>query len=166
MKGPGKGGGGGGGWNGDVFWLAVMTYYRISHSLVSLGGRRNNHPSLNTYHLATSTIRVTHSVIHQWPSPHKSTIRGLPTPIPIRTHKPLLSQPTPHLKNTCPPRRQHAILQAIEAFAVDGRDEAAGGEAEEDAGGEVVFADAVAELEVLVEHGAKGEGDRLWVLCG
>ncbi len=44
---------------------------------------------------------------------------------------------------------------------MDGRDEAAGGEAEEDAGGKVVFAEAVAELEVLVEHGAQGEGDGL-----
>lgn len=46
---------------------------------------------------------------------------------------------------------------------MDGRDEAAGGEAEDHAGGEVVFADAVAQLEVLVEHGAEGEGDGL---CG
>ncbi len=52
---------------------------------------------------------------------------------------------------------------------MDGRDEAAGGEAEEDAGGKVVFAEAVAELEVLVEHGAQGEGDGLcwgWVRWG
>jgi hypothetical protein len=33
-----------------------------------------------------------------------------------------------------------------------------------DAGGEVVVADAMSELEVLVKHGAKGERDRL-VFC-
>lgn len=44
---------------------------------------------------------------------------------------------------------------------MDGRDEAAGDEAEDHAGGEVVFADTVGELEVLVEHGAEGEGDGL-----
>lgn len=43
------------------------------------------------------------------------------------------------------------------------RDEATGDEAENDAGREVVFADAVGQLEVLVEHGAEGEGNGL---CG
>lgn len=41
------------------------------------------------------------------------------------------------------------------------RDGLAGHETEEDAGGEVVFADAGAELEVLLEHGWEGEGDGL-----
>lgn len=44
---------------------------------------------------------------------------------------------------------------------MDGRDEAAGDEAEDYAGSEVVFSEAVAQLEVLVEHGAEGEGDGL-----
>ncbi len=45
---------------------------------------------------------------------------------------------------------------------MNGRDEAAGGETENDAGGEVVFADAMAQLEILVEHGTEREGDGLW----
>lgn len=48
---------------------------------------------------------------------------------------------------------------------MNGRDEATGGKAEEDARGEVVFAEAVAELEILVEHGAEGEGDGLFWGC-
>lgn len=45
---------------------------------------------------------------------------------------------------------------------MDGGHEAAGGETEDDAGGEVMFADAVGELEVLVEHCAEGERDGLF----
>ena len=37
---------------------------------------------------------------------------------------------------------------------MDGREELARHEAQDDAGGEVVLVDPVAELEVLVEHGA------------
>lgn len=48
---------------------------------------------------------------------------------------------------------------------MDGRDKFPGCEAEEDTWGEVVFANAVAELEVLVEHGAEGQGNGLeWLL--
>lgn len=61
-------------------------------------------------------------------------------------------------------RRKHAILQTIEILAVDGWDEFARRETEEDAGGEVVFADSVSELEILVEHGAEGEWDGLYLL--
>ena len=45
---------------------------------------------------------------------------------------------------------------------MDGREELARHEAEDDAGGEVVLVDPVAELEVLVEHGPQGEGDGLY----
>ena len=44
---------------------------------------------------------------------------------------------------------------------MDGRNEASGGQTKHDAGGEVVFADAVTKLEVLIEHGSKGERDGL-----
>ena len=44
---------------------------------------------------------------------------------------------------------------------MDRGDEAASDEAENDAGSKVVFSESVAELEVLVEHGAEGEGNRL-----
>ena len=47
---------------------------------------------------------------------------------------------------------------------MDGREELARHEAEDDAGGEVVLVDPVAELEVLVEHGPQGERDGLYML--
>ena len=61
-------------------------------------------------------------------------------------------QPGPHLEYRRALGWQHAILQAIEAFAVDGGHEAAGDETENDSGREVVFAESVAELEVLIER--------------
>lgn len=67
----------------------------------------------------------------------------------------------PNLEDAGAAKREHAVLQAVEAFAVDRGHEAAGGEAEDDAGREVVLADSMAELEVLVEHGSEGERDRL-----
>ena len=44
---------------------------------------------------------------------------------------------------------------------MNGREELTGHQAQDDAGGEVVLVDPVAELEVLVEHGAQGERDGL-----
>ena len=44
---------------------------------------------------------------------------------------------------------------------MNGREELTGHQAEDDAGGEIVLVDPVAELEVLVEHGAQGERDGL-----
>jgi hypothetical protein len=52
-------------------------------------------------------------------------------------------------------------LEAVKVLAVDGRDELSGEEAQENAGGEVVFPDAVGHLEVLVEHGAEVQRYRL-----
>lgn len=39
---------------------------------------------------------------------------------------------------------EHAVLETVKDSTVDGRDEAAGDQAEDDAGGEVVFSEAVA----------------------
>lgn len=44
---------------------------------------------------------------------------------------------------------------------MDRREELARDEAQNDAGGKIVLLDTVSELEVLVEHGAQREGDRL-----
>lgn len=49
---------------------------------------------------------------------------------------------------------------------MDGRHEFPCRETEEDAGREIVLADPVAELEVLMEHGAEGQGDRLECVSG
>jgi hypothetical protein len=46
---------------------------------------------------------------------------------------------------------------------MDGRYEFACHETEEDSWREVVLADTMTELEVLVEHCAEGEGDRLLI---
>ena len=75
----------------------------------------------------------------------------------------LLREPVPRLEDARPPRRQHAVLQAVEAPPMNGREELARHQAQYDAGREVVLVDAVAELEVLVEHGAQGERDGLRV---
>ena len=73
----------------------------------------------------------------------------------------LLREPIPRLEHARPLRRQHAVLEAVEALAVDRREELARHQAQDDAGGEVVLVDPVAELEVLVEHGPQGERDGL-----
>lgn len=77
------------------------------------------------------------------------------------SRNPPIHQQPPQLRHTDPSRRQHAVLQAVEALAVDGRHEAARGEAEEDARRQVVFSDAPAQLEVLAEGLGEGEGDGL-----
>ena len=58
-------------------------------------------------------------------------------------------------------RGQHAVLEAVEALAVDGREELAGEEAEDDAGREVVLVDPMTQLEILVEYGSQRQRDRL-----
>ena len=73
-------------------------------------------------------------------------------------------QGIPHIHDCRPARGEHGVLQAVEILAVDGRHEFAGCEAFEDARWKVVFADAGAELEVLVEHDAEGERDGLSAL--
>jgi hypothetical protein len=67
----------------------------------------------------------------------------------------------PHIHNPRSARRQHAVLEGIKVFAVDRGHEFACCETQEHARRDVVFADAVAELEILVEHGAEGKGDGL-----
>ena len=49
-----------------------------------------------------------------------------------------------------------AITPDLEIFSVDGRHEFACCKTKEDARGRVMFADAVAKLEILVEHSAEG----------
>lgn len=68
----------------------------------------------------------------------------------------------PHLHDARSPGRQHAVLQAVQVFAVDGWHKFARQEAQEHAGREVVLADACGHLEVLVKHSTEGKGDRLY----
>ena len=58
----------------------------------------------------------------------------------------------PHVAHGGPRGGEHAVLQAVEAAAVDGGHEFPREEAEEDAWGEVVLSYAVGHLEVLVEY--------------
>jgi hypothetical protein len=71
----------------------------------------------------------------------------------------------PHFHYTGSSSRKHAILQAVKVFAVNWRDKFAGCKAEKHAGREIVFADTVAKLEVLVEHGSECERNRLGWTC-
>lgn len=64
---------------------------------------------------------------------------------------PLPRQNLPQLPNRHPLHRQHAVLQAVQILSMNRGYELAGDEAEEDAWGEVVFSEAVAELGVLGE---------------
>lgn len=59
----------------------------------------------------------------------------------------------PHLPHCSPLRRQHAVLQTIQAAPVDGRHKLACQEAEQDPRGEVMLSYAVGHLEVLMKHG-------------
>jgi hypothetical protein len=68
---------------------------------------------------------------------------------------------SPHFPHGGSASWQHAVLQAVEILAVDGRNVFPCQEAEEDAGREVMLADAMGHLEVLVEHGTEGKWDRL-----
>lgn len=64
-----------------------------------------------------------------------------------------LREHCPYFSHSCSASWQHAILHAVQVAAVDGWHEAAGDKAEDDPRCEVVLAEAVAELEVLIEHG-------------
>lgn len=86
--------------------------------------------------------------------------------VAVRGFRPLLivlvrRQARPELEDAGSAGGQHTVLQAVQVLAVDGRHEAPRDEAEEDTGRDVVFADAVAELAVLVEHVPEAEGDGL-----
>jgi hypothetical protein len=70
----------------------------------------------------------------------------------------------PHIHDSSSSCWQHAVLQTIQILSVDRRYEFACHETEENSWREIVLADTVAELEVLVEHCAEGEGDRLLYL--
>lgn len=62
----------------------------------------------------------------------------------------------PHAHDAGALRGEHAVLETVQILAVDGRNEFTGQQAQDDTRREVVLADAGAELEVLVEHGAEG----------
>lgn len=94
-------------------------------------------------------------------------------PFPIRQYRHLyLRRPRlwgreridglPHLHDARPPRREHAVLEAIEILPVDGRHELARQETEQDPRRQVMFPDTLPHLEVLVEHGPEGKWDRLF----
>lgn len=54
---------------------------------------------------------------------------------------------------------KHTILHAVEIAPMDRRHESACGETEDNVRCEVMLAESMAQLEVLVEHRAKREGD-------
>jgi hypothetical protein len=67
----------------------------------------------------------------------------------------------PHVPNTSTTSRQHAVLQAVKILAVNWWYEFACCETGENMRRKVVLANAVAELEVLVEHCRECEGNGL-----
>ena len=89
---------------------------------------------------------------------------------PIPPTEPELPLPLPpflgcvNIDHACSPRRQHAVLHAVQIAAVNRRHEAARHETEDDTRCQVMLAEAVAKLEVLVKHGAEREGNRLGVI--
>lgn len=97
--------------------------------------------------------------IAQRPDPSHRARTSAPTPtfLGLRQHR-------PDLGHACSPRRQHAVLHAVQIAAVNRRHEAARHETEDDTRCQVMLAEAVAKLEVLVKHGAEREGNRLGVI--
>lgn len=97
--------------------------------------------------------------------------RDLEKPIPSRprrrraaaTTAPFLRlrQHRPDLRHPRATSWEHAILHAVQVAAVDGGHESAGDKTEYHPRREVVFAETMAQLEVLVEHCAERKGDRL-----
>lgn len=73
----------------------------------------------------------------------------------------LLRQSRPNLHHPRPPSREHAVLHAVEDPAVNGWYEAARHQAQDNARVEVVLAQAVCQLKVLIKHGTEGERNRL-----
>lgn len=86
---------------------------------------------------------------------HSAILPYLPSRPPLRT------QQGPQLADADALDGKHAVLQAIKVLAVDRRDKLPRDEAQEDAGREVVFPQAVAELGVLVDRLREGEWDGL-----
>ena len=131
--------------------------------------------------MAETTVRM-NECSETWSAPVPSTRRK---PVPIRVEAPphgiipprraphaglgphalpaLVTgrEGAPHFPDAGATGRQHAVLQAVEVLAVNGRNELARNQAEEDARGEVVLADALGHLKILVEHGVEGKGDGL-----
>ncbi len=109
-------------------------------------------------HITLSKIRWhLRNRITQRPDPSHRARTSARTPpfLGLRQHR-------PDLGHACPPCREHAVLHAVQVAAVNGRDEAARHEAEDDTRCQVMLAEAVAKLEVLVEHGAEWERNRLY----
>ena len=107
-----------------------------------------------------------HITLSKSPRHLEQTIRRVTDP-PTHRRRPAtramgfsrLCQNRPDLCHAGPAGRKHAVLHAVQIPAVDGRHEAAGEEAEDDLRGKIVFAQSVAKLEVLIEHGAESEGN-------
>lgn len=78
---------------------------------------------------------------------------------------PFLRQLGPDFHHPGPAGWQHAVLHAVQVAAVDRGHEAAGDQAQDDTGREIVFPETVSKLEVLVEHGSEREGNRLYQIC-
>lgn len=128
------------------------------HTYIHTFLRSKKNPPFLTYQQTPTHPTKIHLLRPPHPR-HLDPPRQLPFKPPPR-HL-LLRQPIPRLNNPGPSRGQHAVLQTVEAPSVDRGQEPARHEAEDDAGGEVVGVEAVAEAKVLVEHGAEGEGDGL-----
>lgn len=75
----------------------------------------------------------------------------------------LSSQSMPHIHYSSSARGEHAVLQTVEVLAVDWRYEFASGKTQKDAWRQIVLADTIAELEVLVEHSTECKRDGLKV---
>ena len=63
----------------------------------------------------------------------------------------------PHFPNAHPLGREHAVLETVQVLAVKRGHQLAGQQTKEDPGREVVLADPLAKLKVLIEDGLEGE---------
>jgi len=66
----------------------------------------------------------------------------------------LLGQPSPKFDDARTSCWKHAVLQTVEVLPVYWRNKASGSQTKYNTGRKVVLADAVAKLEVLIEHGS------------
>jgi hypothetical protein len=87
----------------------------------------------------TNALLATHNPINHMPIPDNLIL------LPIGREQ------LPQIPDRHPLHRQHGVLHAIQILPMNRRHELAGDEAEEDARGEIVFAQAVAQLGVLGE---------------
>jgi hypothetical protein len=113
---------------------------------------------INKYHIKSTSLPMappTTSIRYITTRHFYDTATTIGMSLPFR-------QPVPDLKHAGTVCREHAVLHTVEVSTVYGRHELAGDEAQNYAQGEVVFAQPVAELEVLVEHGAEREGNGLF----